>query len=77
MCLLNRNGNCSIIWTFKQKFNIESNENEVQSFAYFYNNGGLQAFSENETILAIYVPESPEWALLAFDLTIPDIASSR
>ena len=77
VCLLSRNGNCSIIWTFKQKSDIESNETEVQSLAYFYNNGGLQAFSENETILAIFVPESPEWALLAFDLTVPDIASSR
>lgn len=54
----------------------EGDLKDLPSLEYFYNNGGLQAFSINEAMLVLCVPTVPAWSLWAFDLQASDIVRS-
>ena len=43
----------------------------------FYNNGGLQVFSADESLLVISTPGSPDWILLAYELNTQNIPASK
>ena len=49
---------------------------QTSPLSHFYNNGGLFAFSENETVLVLCVPAQPLWKILAYDLQEPGIAAT-
>jgi nucleoside-triphosphatase THEP1 len=74
ICLLTRE-KCLKIWTYRPQTETAGTDDNVD-LEYFYNNGGLHSFSENETILVICVPNQPEWSLLAFDLESDDVAGT-
>lgn len=59
--------------------NSEPDEGDLKDLAsveYFYNNGGLQAFSTNEALIVLCLPTVPAWSLSAFDLLASDIGRS-
>ncbi|KAL1840937.1 hypothetical protein VTJ49DRAFT_7596 [Mycothermus thermophilus] len=57
------------IWDYRNKpANLD--------LGYFYNNGGLQAFNDQESLLVVCVPEEPESLLLVFRLASSDVAAS-
>ena len=69
ICLLTRE-KCLRIW------NYERTPARAIDLEYFYNNGGLHSFSENETVLVLCVPTDREWSLLAFDLQSDDVSGT-
>jgi hypothetical protein len=75
--LLSLTGDVSRLWSTQSTDLDDDRDIEMISLSYFYNNGGLTAFSDNEAILVLCIPTAPEWQLLAFDLTSHDIVSSR
>lgn len=79
--LLLEDGRSLILWRYASVATSgspveEQDLRDVPSLQYFYNNGGLQAFSDNEAILVLCVPTMPVWSLLAFDLQAHDIIGS-
>jgi len=64
ICLLTRE-KCLHVWSYGDKAKADD---EIIDLEYFYNNGGLHSFSENETILVICLPMEPEWSLMAYEL---------
>jgi nucleoside-triphosphatase THEP1 len=74
LCLLDRE-KCFQIWTYQPASDGEKSTEKLD-LEFFYNNGGLHSFSDNETILVICVPTTPEWSLLAFDLESKDVVGS-
>jgi hypothetical protein len=69
ICLLTRE-KCLTVWK------CERSPAQATDLEYFYSNGGLHSFSENETVLVLCVPTDPEWSLLAFDLQSSDVFGS-
>ena len=65
-----------ILWMPQERLTSAANEHEPMLLSYFYNSGGLFAFSENETILVLCVPSNPLWKIIAFDLQEPSVAGS-
>ena len=65
-----------ILWTPTEKLTKAANDQESLTLSHFYNNGGLFAFSDNETILVVCIPSIPSWKIVAFDLQEWDIAST-
>lgn len=78
VCLFSvKEGRAQFLW--QQEANVSTEtppDSEDRSMKNFYNNGGLFAFSENESILVLYVPSRPDWKLVAFDLANANIAST-
>jgi hypothetical protein len=67
------------LWQYPATFGVEGEERaptESPELSYFYNSGGLHAFSDDETVLVLCVPTHPTWSLLAFDLKAQDIPGS-
>ena len=65
-----------VLWALREKLTKAANDQESLTLSHFYNNGGLFAFSENETILVVCIPSNPSWKIVAFDLQEWDIAST-
>ncbi|KAK3335249.1 hypothetical protein B0T19DRAFT_452137 [Cercophora scortea] len=76
--LLVNDGTYTILWRYSSVVAsaTEGDAADLPSLQYFYNNGGLHAFSDNEAVLVLCVPTVPCWSLLAFDLKSGDIARS-
>ncbi|KAK3693427.1 hypothetical protein B0T22DRAFT_40183 [Podospora appendiculata] len=76
--LLVNDGTYTILWRYSSVVPLatEHDAESLPSLQYFYNNGGLHAFSGNEAILVLCVPTVPCWSLLAFDLKSGDIPGS-
>jgi len=77
--LLSWNKKVKTLWQYPAIFGTEEEQhtsNEVSKLNYFYNSGGLHAFSDDEAVLVLCVPTRPIWSLLAFDLKSRDIPGS-
>jgi hypothetical protein len=77
--LLCWNKKVSTLWQYPATSGVEGEEcapTESLELSYFYNSGGLHAFSDDETVLVLCVPTHPTWSLLAFDLKAQDIPGS-
>ncbi|KAH7082906.1 hypothetical protein BKA63DRAFT_584033 [Paraphoma chrysanthemicola] len=67
------------LWQYSTVFDVEGEQRastEFPKLGYFYNGGGLHAFSDDEAVLVLCVPTQPAWSLLAFDLKAKDITGS-
>jgi hypothetical protein len=77
--LLCWNKKVSTLWQYPATSGVEGEEcapTESLELSYFYNSGGLHAFSDDVTVLVLCVPTHPTWSLLAFDLKAQDIPGS-
>jgi NACHT domain len=82
--LLSHSGTRTVIWTDEQFSEARrqspsrspSPDRKPFSLEEYYNSGGLHAFSQNDTVLVLCVPASPDWELLGFDLQTSDIRNS-
>ncbi|KAK4457311.1 hypothetical protein QBC42DRAFT_279419 [Cladorrhinum samala] len=79
ICLLDRYGQRTTLWQYLSVATPDPDAEELKtapSLEFFYNNGGLQAFSNDDMTLVLYVPTFPERQLLQFDLQRKEIAQS-
>jgi hypothetical protein len=77
--LLCMDGRIITLWKPSMKSHIEAEQDDStnrSTLQYFYNNGGLAAFSDKVEVLVLCVPTDPSWSLIAFDLTAKNIALS-
>lgn len=79
ICLLDQYGQRTTLWQYLSIAAPDPNADELRtapSLDFFYNNGGLQAFSDDGKTLVLYIPTFPERQLVAFDLQAVDVAQS-